>query len=184
MATPAERQEWRRLLLERLFDASDGVAIRDDFDYRELTDGFGLTDASEADVVAQRLVDEGFAEWVAMGGQIGITPAGVEEEERRRAAGAADPELAVLPLALLGDVETFVSIVRGAIERGDLRSHPEEQAVAEADLVSVEAQLRSPRPKRTVIRTLVHGIKVVADDARAGVIGAAAFELLRKLYGV
>jgi hypothetical protein len=116
---------------------------------------------------------------------MGITPEGVDRvEERRRQTAELTPEaVAVVPLALRVEIEAFAGQLSAALQRGEFDSDPDVRLQLEADLETVNAQARSPKPKRQVMAAIFKGLAVVLREARAGVLGGIAFELARKLSG-
>jgi hypothetical protein len=85
-----------------------------------------------------------------------------ESREARRSSAAAElAALAVVPLALRAEIEAFTSKLSGAIEAGEFDDDPGTRLQLEADIDTIAAQARSPKPKRRVMAAVFHGRAVV-----------------------
>ena len=178
MASVQERREWRGRLLRLLYDAVDGTPQVMDVDYRTLGPQ-ARVDAPELSNAVQWLVDNGLAEWTALGGSLGITPHGVNEVEDdvEQYEPSVEVELATVEDRRL--IEAFLTKLRSLEDSLDLA--PGNQAALEAERTTLEVQLRSPRPNKGVLRAAVRGIAWLAQQVGGGVLGNAAFEVLKAL---
>lgn len=177
MATIEEKRRWRFELLRVLYEEVDGVPRRRDVDYRTLGPKVGLTDPDLRNAV-QWLVDNGMAEWVALGGSLGITPEGVNAVEES-VTSDAQVHIEVATTAEVQIVERFLGELRRLDD--ELAAAREERAVIDAERVALEAQLRSPRPNKGVMRAALRGVAWAAQAAGSGVVGAAALRALQLL---
>jgi hypothetical protein len=89
MATQRERDQKRAEFLGALYEAVDGDRFRV-VNHRQIAGKLGLDDDREASKVAQWLVDEGFADWAALGGEIEITHLGITAYETAKAMEEED----------------------------------------------------------------------------------------------
>jgi len=139
-----------------------------------------LTELAEDDVkvAVQWLVDRAYASYATLAGDVHITAIGVD-----RAEEIADRQADLPPLVLTVDetrmLEAFVRDAHLAIEASGLAG--EDLADAEAQLATIEAQARSPRPRRDVIGAALRALKWTAGTLLAGVLGNAAYEGLLAL---
>lgn len=134
MATIEEKRRWRFELLRVLYEEVDGVPRRRDVDYRTLGPKVGLTDPDLRNAV-QWLVDNGMAEWVALGGSLGITPEGVNAVEES-VTSDAQVHIEVATTAEVQIVERFLGELRRLDD--ELAAAREERAVIDAERVALE----------------------------------------------
>lgn len=177
MATIHQKQRWRSELLRLLYQEVDGVPQLRDVDYRTLGPKAGLTDPELSNAI-QWLVDNGLAEWTALGGSLGITPEGVNAVEEE-ATAQPDAQIEVATAADVQVVEAFLIELRRLED--ELANAREERAVIDAERAALEAQLRSPRPNKGVLRAALKGVAWAAHAAGSGVVGAAALRALQLL---
>ena len=114
-------------------------------DFRVVAESVGIENVNEQANVAQWLVAHDLAEWRAVGGQIGISSAGVhsvEDEER---------EFTSLSVVEIREVEALLTEIRRACELNEVTVHDEDRAVFDAELATIEAQDKSPSAKRKVV---------------------------------
>jgi hypothetical protein len=102
-----------------------------------------------------------------------VLPAGVS-------AAAEEPPLELAPVVTAEErraVEVVVLQVRAAVEQADLK--PDERADLEAQLESLEAQMRSPSPRRRIIGEILKTVRAVAENLVASGIWLGVGELLK-----
>jgi hypothetical protein len=170
MPTIEERRPWRRLLLESIYD---------------LTDGNPLTRTAEIDLIAPIVQDlgegvtgpdleqelnylqsDGLIDWPSFG-EVALTHAGVKEVEEARDA-EPDPAVAseitlVLTPRERGEVESVLGELQRAFEAGEIELDNEEEradfhaqldsfrcvaAIAEAEACSSRPDFMGPSPDR------------------------------------
>jgi hypothetical protein len=106
-----------------------------------------------------------------------LTPAGVDraEELMQEQESQDDPAsaAAVLTVVEYRTLERFIQEVRGLLESAPL--DPEDRADAEAQLDTIEAQMRSPRPRRRLIGMALGWLKAAGGAAVGGALGNAAY---------
>src|SRR6056297_1515824 len=101
-----------------------------------------------------------------------LSPSGADEAERilretRSRLEHAAPSLVILTPAEVRRVEAAV----GALEREEIADQLEGDDLAEyeADLATVQTQIRSPRPKREIVTTALKRLGVFAMQFGSGV---------------
>jgi len=157
-------------VLEAIYDLTDGQTLGELVDPGRLQEIVEIEDRAELDSTIHWLSDRGYAGYVSFGG-IGIQPAGVDRiEETRRTAATAVEALAVVPVGLLRDIEVFVRQLSLALERGELPLDREQRAEVEADHAAIEAQAKSPKPKRKVMLAVFGALAAALGDMKAGVL--------------
>lgn len=85
-------------------------------------------------------------------------------------------------------VELDLDQVRSAVEQirnilPQLQLDPATRSEAEADLVTINAQLASPKPKKGVIREAVSSLKSILEGAGGNIVGQLILELAKALAG-
>jgi hypothetical protein len=160
----AERREHRDRVLLAVYDITRG----DPFNGVSLTDVAAATDLSAQEVEAARqwLLGHRLAGSASAAGDIVLTAGGVDRAEElleREEAESPGPESAVVTIEERRVLERFVWDVR------------------HAQLATIEAQMRSPRPRREVIRWALAGLKYTAPGVVVGVLANTAFAGLAAL---
>jgi hypothetical protein len=78
-------------------------------------------------------------------------------------------------------LERFVREVRIALDSSGLAG--DDLADAEAQLATIEAQMRSPRPRRDVIGGAIRALTWAGKEALSGLVGGGAFAAVFALAG-
>jgi hypothetical protein len=172
--TPAERDEHRTKLLLAIYDMLGGRRMQMD-DFRKAVAAANIDVAGGADA-AQWLVDHGLIEWAALGGQVELTAAGIDEAERLvRESQTAAVEVVILDQTQRGEVEAVLHQLEVARSSGGIAvPTPEDEAELDADLRTIEVQSRSPRPKRDAVLGALRGISdFLTRPVQAGVVSGA-----------
>lgn len=168
-----ERDALRSQVLNELYDA-DAESPRTWFDARNWA---ATHDMPEGDVVAafDWLYDHGFADRMAWG-MIGITPLGRDEieEKRRPPSTPAIDYSAELTLTEFRQLEGVVAEIRAFVEEHEDQLGRDNAADLRAQAETIEAQSRSPRPRRSIIGGAVAATRWVASEAVGGLVGAGA----------
>ena len=177
VTSATERQRDRADFLLSLYELTDADTLQD-VNFRTIGARLGF-DEQYASTVASYLADRGLAEWTVRGGQMGITTDGIDEAERLQ-EGGAQPPLAVLVLSPEEQhaVEAFLTAYRQSED--DLPIAGEDRAELDADVATLTAQMRSPRPKRRIVRAAVGEVHRVLSGAA----GSAAYDGIVKLVEV
>jgi hypothetical protein len=79
----------------------------------------------------------------------------------------------------LATVADLVAKLRGSLQSFDLA--PEARAQVDADLATVEAQRKAPKPRMSIIKDALHSIRAVLEGAAGAAAGGALLEILRNL---
>jgi hypothetical protein len=178
MADITKRRTDRDRVLHALYDATDtgGITAMMPSDIAQQT---GLT-GDDVDAAVRWLVDRSYAGLGGLSGEVHITAQGVD-----RAEVTAEPVAEAQPLALTVAerqlLEVFVRDARMAIEASALVG--DELADAEAQLATIEAQARSPRPRRDIVGAAIRALTWVGKEALSGVIGGGTYAGLMPLAG-
>lgn len=112
MPSAEERRAERRAFLLALYELSnaDTMALVNEAD---VASHLGL-DAEAGDRIARSIVDHGYAEWKTMGGNMGITPYGIEVAEAELSpspvppAGATEPTITERMIAVLQEYREMI----------------------------------------------------------------------------
>lgn len=195
--TVKEKRERRAAFMRRLYEMTDGNRSRR-VDYRQFGEAFGWPEI-EAFAVAQYLVDEGLADWKALGGLLGITHAGVVEVEQLLQAPDKPTQhfepVTNIHVVVQGDnlgqiqagtnsssqvanaaspqvIELFLAELRAA-----LAASPDEPArgLAEGTITVVEGELAAGRAESSTVKGLLPGLR----DLALGIASSGAFEGLK-----
>jgi hypothetical protein len=181
--------------LKKLYDTTEGSELAG-VNFQQLGDELGFSH-SETDRIEEYLVGEGLIEHVSLGGEIGITHRGVVEVES--ALSKPDEPTTYFPPVnyihveqMIGsqiqqgtnqssqvltystnDIEAIAKFVADLKARlPDLKLDAETQAEAESDTETIEAQIKSPRPKHAIIKECLLSLRKVLESAAGGAIGA------------
>jgi hypothetical protein len=180
MASIEVRDQQRWDFLRRLYDATDATPKLKSENFRVIGEAMGL-DEEGATNVAQWLVDRGFAEWHAMGGWISITALGVDQVEDDMRTNAAMATADIASPQDVRDVEAFLYRVAVAVERGELQLDDDAKGELDANRDAIAAHMRSPRPKRSVLRVLLGVVGTVVLGAGGNALYDAAMQLVHRL---
>ena len=175
MSIVADRDQLWRKFLYALYDTTAKAPRTSMLDFRVVAESAGIENANEQADVAQWLVAHHLAEWRAIGGQIGISSAGVHSVEDEGG------ELTFLSVVEIREVEALVSEIRRACELSELTVQDEDRIVFEAELATIEAQVRSPSAKRKVVGVALRGLGGPLLDVGAGPLGRSVLQLAQRL---
>jgi hypothetical protein len=171
----ADRDQLWRKFLYALYDATAESPSTSMLDFRVVAESVGIESVSEQANVAQWLVAHHLAEWRAVGGQIGISSAGVDalDDEGR--------EIAFLSVVEIRQVEALLTEIRRACELNEVTVHDEDRTVFTAELATIEAQIKSPSPKRKVVGGALRSLGGPLLHADAGALGGSVLQLAQHL---
>lgn len=184
MAETPERDELREELLQHIYDrteASDRPRQVVFTNYRSWA-AEREYEAAAVERAQQWLVDNGLAEHPAMGPEIVVTPAGqnaveaLHRERARDAEASADAGGAVLTIVELRRIEPLLKEIRDLLEAHGDDLDPEDAEDLESLTGTLEAQQRSPRPRRAIVQATVSAIQWTVGRAASGVVGNAVFQ--------
>jgi len=81
--------------------------------------------------------------------------------------GTVDSTIITFSSSTLGSMRKFIETLRSILP--DLPVSNDDKAEATAEIVTIESQLQSPRPKRNIIRTSLETLKRILQDIPANV---------------
>jgi len=126
----------------------------------------------ETEPALDYLKDHGLVTYRAMGPMVALTPNGVDRSEELLFPQLdTDGLTLVLTVTERAEIETVVRQIRMAIENTPMLNL-DIRATVEADVESLESQLRSPRPSRQVARSILRHILIMGESVFANVISA------------
>lgn len=82
----------------------------------------------------------------------------------------------------LEDVANFINSLKGQLSEFGLA--PEKEGEAQADIASVEAQLKSPRPKSSIIKECLLSLRNILEGAAGNAAAALLLPQLVRLLGI
>lgn len=175
MATVSDRRRWRQQILELLYEetTADGVA---DLPAEEIKLRLRLDDADYQEAI-HYLQARDLVERLSFAGEVAITEQGIDAAEE-----TLEPTTpAALGVTELRRVEAFLVDLRRAIDADALPEDEDDRAVVEVEADTLATALRSPRPNRGVVAAALRTIGSLMRDVAGGVVGNAAYEVLKTL---
>lgn len=192
--------------MTRLYDTTDGNEL-DFVDSYALGAALEWSE-DETNSVTQYLEREGLLRYPVFGGVVAITHFGVVEVEQARTspdeptehfapinvvyvagdvvrsqiqAGTSDStqEMSLEVQSQLPAIVELLSLFREAMQTAELS--PEDSQVANASLVTVEAQLSSPKPNRHILREAVGSLRSIAEGMASSGAYVGLLELLEQI---
>ena len=175
MSTVADQDQLWRKFLYALYDATAESPSTSMLDFRVVAESVGIENVDEQANVAQWLVAHHLAEWRAVGGQIGISSAGIDsvEDEGR--------EITFLSVVEIRQVEALLTEIRRACELNEVTVHDEDRAVFDTEIATIKAQIKSPSAKRKVVGGALRSLGGPLLHAGPGVLGGSVLQLARHL---
>lgn len=177
MPTP-DKEGLRRELLEAVYDFVEASHRPRQVAHLE-RDKWADEQGYEQDAVRRAddwLRDRGFVDHPSMGDLVAITPAGQDEVERMRREPGPQPATPFLTIVELRRLEAVAGAVQRLLDEHEDEIDPEDVQDLRAQLDTIEAQKRSPRPRRDVMAAAIGAITWMADKAAGGAVGRAAWE--------
>lgn len=176
------RQEQRRSFLIELYRRTDnGDRLSRQGRYQDVGDALGLT-PDEAERLALELMDAGWAEFPVMGEMV-VTPEGRRKVEEWLAPEAAVIQ-AVITVEQQREIEVVLKDLRNAVEEEGPSLAPDDEADLRAQLETVDAQLRSPRPRRDILAMAFGILRDVAVQAVGAASGQALVHVATRAAGL
>lgn len=170
-STDASRAAFLRLLYEK----TEGNSMTGRARYADVGRELGLTD-DETTAIAMFLKERGLGTFPAMGGSYAITPSGVDQVEtwnRERESQPQPPSATgavILTVAESRDVEAALALLEREEVAGKLGG--DDLAEFESELTTATAQLRSPRPKRAILKAALSRLADFAVQVGSTTVGA------------
>ena len=195
-----ELRKKRFEFLHLLYKKSGGSSSEIFNDWDDIGKELGFTE-EESDKIYQYFIGEGLIKEIAYGGAIVITHEGVVEIENALSA-PEKPSDYFPPLNIINvkhmegsqiqqgtisstqsvenilkkgeDLKTFLDLLKTKLP--ELEVSPEDKSEIQSDMLTVEAQLNSSRPKGIIITESLNSIKRILESTAGGMI---ATELLK-----
>jgi hypothetical protein len=149
VATLDDKRRRRDAVLIELYNrAENGNGTLEFVEESEIAKALGLDDA-EVDAIGRYLVDQDYATFPVFGAVLSITSRGVNRaeeilDERERAAAAAASVGVLLTPVEKQQLEEVIRPLREALDRGEIPLEGNDLAEFDADVRTLEDQLRSP----------------------------------------
>ena len=200
--TLEEKKTKRLQFLHRLYELTEGS----EFKYFNMFDiGSELDlDRKLTSDIAYYLRQEGLIEFRAIGGMIGITHRGIREVEKalsnpNKPTDFFPPAVNIISIGQMTNshiqqaspgatqvvnigpdkYEELKQVVYSLKESIDkLSLQPQQRSELEAEIVTIETQISSPKPKSTIIAECLKSIRNILEGAASGII---AYGLLNKI---
>ena len=182
MTSQASIDAGRVAFLRLLHESTGGNSMTGRVRFADLGRQLGLTDV-ESSEIAMYLKERGLGTFPTMGGSYAITPAGVNqvetwnrERESQTPPTPATASTLVLTVAECRDVEAALAL----LEREDVASKlaGDDLAEFESERTTATAQLRSPRPKRTILKAALSRLADFAVQVGSTTLGSVLSKLL------
>jgi hypothetical protein len=203
MATIEEKRAQRWKFMRVLYEATGGDTFKT-LNMRVLGDETQLSE-QETGTLVEYLVHENLVEWAAMGGVIRLAHRGVVEVEEslstptratqhfppvvnilnvqtmvgsqiQQGTSESSQSISKVEVGELNAVRRFIAAIRGA--EAQLELSPEAMRDLDAELSTLEGQMRSSSPKRSVLHSVLETTKGILKSAPGQ---AAVADLIREL---
>ena len=179
--TSIEETDQRRWeFLRRLYEATDATPKLRSESQGIIAETMGL-DAQTCDQIVRSLIGHSYAEPHGMSEDLEITILGVDRVEREVCAedGVTEPD-ALTPLQAR-EIEVFLTQLQLAQARGQMELSPTDAAVVDANRQTIEIQLRSPKPNRSIIRSALRTLGRILEGSAGSALAYGAIELAKRL---
>jgi hypothetical protein len=200
LSAPNDLRRLRFRFLERVFDTTDGDPSQDT-NVDVIAPAIGLTKEA-ADPIAEYLIAEGLIEWSSFGGFLHMTHRGRKEIEQAREEPERStqhfPPINVINIGHMtgsqiqqGTLESVQQMSQSmtpdqiaavtrwleAVRRTELGLAADVQAEVDAQLATIDAQMKSARPLNSVVRAVGQAVVEILKSASTG----AAIELAKRV---
>ncbi len=173
-----EKLARRYRYLRVLYRLSDGRRLAD-IPVDALKDEL-LWDQATFDAVDEWLTDEGLVEWPSFG-IVNLTHRGIQFVEQLLTPSGAPGADDSVTVDEHREIERLVLEVRVALDGGRIKLSDEDAADADAQLATIDAQMRSPRPRRAVLQAAFRSLGRILEMAAGGALGTSAVLLSQHL---
>ena len=180
MTSIEETDQRRWEFLRRLYEATDATPKLRSESQGIIAETMGL-DAQTCDQIVHWLIEHSYAEPHGMSEDLEITILGVDRVEREVCAedGVTEPD-ALTPLQAR-EIEVFLTQLQLAQARGQMELSPTDAAVVDANRQTIEIQLRSPKPNRSIIRSALRTLGRILEGSAGSALAYGAIELAKRL---
>lgn len=199
-----ETKKKRFQFLDRVFELSKGNQY-EQMSMWDVGKELGFNDEL-TEIMVQYLVEERLIEHKAIGGFIGITHWGIRKIEEAL-SNPDEPTQYFPPVNIISigqmvnsqiqqaspgaqqsitindqqkeDIEKFLKELKESIDKIELNA--EQESDVKADIGTIEAQMKSTKPKTTVVRESLKSIKNILEGAAGGVIAGTLIQHITPL---
>ena len=173
-----DSQRWE--FLRRLYEATDATPKRRSESQGVIAETMGLG-AQTCNQIVHWLIEHSYAEPHGMTEDVEITTLGVDkvESELRADYEITEPD-ALTPLQAR-EIEAFLTRLQLAEARRPMELSPTDAAVVDAYRQTIEVQLRSPRPNRSIIRSALRTLGRILESGVGSTLASGAIELAKRL---
>jgi hypothetical protein len=156
-----DSQRWE--FLRRLYEATDATPKRRSESQGIIGETMGLG-AQTCNQIVHWLIEHSYAEPHGMSEDVEITTLGVNkvESELRADYEITEPD-ALTPLQV-GGIKAFLTQLQHAQALGQLALSPTDAAVVDANRQTIEIQIRSPKPKRSIIKSALRNLGRILES--------------------
>jgi hypothetical protein len=163
-------------LLDALYEAAHG-RIHEFVEAKHVSAEIGMSE-DDADGALSFFKQKGWIDNLTFGGTLTLTALGIERAEQNRARRELETTAAPAPILTVVELRQ-VEAALVHLDRADVAAHLAgvELAEYEAARATVDAQLRSPRPKRSIISESMGHLDDIAKQTSAGVAAAVITKL-------
>jgi hypothetical protein len=173
-----DRQRWE--FLRRLYEATDAIPTLRSESQGTICEAMGL-DAQTCNQIVHWLIEHGFAEPHGMSEDVEITTLGVDKVESELHADSEITEPDALTPLQSREIEGFLRHLQLAQSRGQMELSLTDTAVVDANRQTIEIQLRSPKPNRSIIRSALRTLGRIFESSGGGALAYGAIELAKRL---
>jgi hypothetical protein len=173
-----DRQRWE--FLRRLYEATDATPKLRSESQGIIGETMGL-DAQTCNQIVHWLIEHSYAEPHGMSEDLEITTLGVDkvECELHREDEVTEPD-ALTPVQAR-EIEAFLTQLQLAQARGQMELSATDAAVVDANRQTIEIQLRSPKPNRSIIRSALRTLGRILESGAGTALAYGAIELSKRL---
>ena len=173
-----DQQRWE--FLRRLYEATDGTPKFRSESQGIIGETMGL-DAQTCNQVVHWLIEHSYAEPHGMSEDLEITTLGVDKVESELRAEDEITEPDALTPFQAREIEAFLTQLQLAQARGQMELSPTDAAVVDANRQTIEIQLRSPKPNRSIIRSALRTLGRIFESGAGSTLAYGAIELAKRL---
>lgn len=173
------------LIVLRQLAASDSQGQTPDL--ASFDDLFPEGGADKASWVVERLYRDGYLTGIdaqTMAGfnllRIRLTPSG-RERLRQTTTAAVSARPAILLVEERRDLEPLLQEIRRLLDSDIAFGSADDEADFTAQLETVETQLRSPRPRRGIVREAIDSLRSIGESVVASAVWASLIEVSKRL---
>ena len=180
MTSIEENDQQRWAFLRRLYEATDATPKLRSESQGIIGETMGL-DAQTCNQIVHWLIEHSYAEPHGMSEDLEITTLGVHKVENELCAEDEITEPDALTPLQAREIEAFLTQLQLAQARGQMELSPTDAAVIDANRQTIEIQLRSPKPNRSIIRSALRTLGRIFESGAGRTLANGALELAKRL---